>query len=236
MGRSRGRRLSNWVVSDIKLECYISQSTASDAHSVHLAITRGQEIDIRRLDSFASIVDAWESLSQAKTVLAKFRYSSSQSNDQITRRFIHAVHDTFGLQSNDDAMYEMSGDTGAGLNWIAGGGNPFVDEPPPGVHIEILNTPVNKKYKVFFVSKDVAKNIPDIAKYDRGVFIVGKNSQEFLATNERTLLVYSSYVSAAYAADYVNSRNQDSLSAEEIRLLWYEANLLQGKIDPSEKF
>jgi hypothetical protein len=133
------------------LECFIAQSTESDAHAVHLGIGRGQEVDIRRMDSFASIVDAWESLCQARKVLQKLKYHHNQDNNQITDNFLGLKHDSFGVLSNDDAMYSISGDINAARKWTSQGKRPGIDELPPGVHIKVLNPPVQKKYKVLLV-------------------------------------------------------------------------------------
>ena len=224
MGRSRGRKISNWAVNHVKLSCHINKSNVSDAHTVYLSISRNQKIKLRRLDSFASIVDAWQSLSQAKEVLAKFKYSWEQSDDEITQNFVRAVHNTFGVLSNDDAVYQMSGDTRAGMEWIAQGGDVFADTPPPGVQIEIINPPVQKKYQVMVLDSNT------------DLFTVAQDSDKPLLTEGENILVYSSYVSAAYTADYANNNNKDFLSAEEVRQLWYESNLLQGKIDRVKGF
>jgi hypothetical protein len=231
MGKSKGRKFRNWVLSNVKLKCFITQSAVSDAHAVHLAIERDRDLELRRLDSFASIVKAWESFCQAKAALADFKCSPAQSNDEITQNFIRAIHDTFGEIPNDDAIYQMSGDKEAGLKWLSQGNNAFVDEPPPGVCIEVINPPVQKNYKVLAVDREIMKNVPNKPKYDGEVFTVAKNAKEPLLV-EDTLPVYSSYVSAAYVADHVNSNNRDSLTKEELLQLLYESNVLQGKIDP----
>ena len=224
MSRSRRSKLSNWAVNYVKLSCHISKSNVSDAHTVYLSISRNQEIKLRRLDSFASIVDAWQSLSQAKAVLAKFKYSGEQSDDEITQRFVGAIHNTFGVLSNDDAVYQMSGDTRAGMEWIAQGSNPFTDIPPPGVHVEIINFPVRKKYNVMVLDSNT------------DLFTVAQDSDKPLLGEGENILAYSSYVTATYTADYANNNNKDFLSTEEVRQLWYESNLLQGKIDRAKGF
>jgi hypothetical protein len=68
MGEARRKKLAGWVPAFVRLECFVAQSMVSDAHSVYLGIGRGQEVDLRRMDSFASIVDAWESLCQSKKI------------------------------------------------------------------------------------------------------------------------------------------------------------------------
>ncbi|MEG3955256.1 hypothetical protein [Microcoleus sp. herbarium2] len=233
MGEAKRRKLAGRIPARVRLECFIARSKISDAHAVYLGIGRGQEVDLRQLDSFLSIVDAWESLSQAKKVLQGFKYHDNQDNDQITRKFISVIHDTFGKLSSDDASCQLSGNTRLGLEWIAQGHDPYRDEPPAGVHIEILKPPVQKKYRVLFIAmKEEPMKSPCGNPEDTHVFSVGKSDAEFLPfiVEDSVMPMYSSYVSAAYMADYLNSRNQDSLSNQEMLRLLYEANQLQGKI------
>jgi len=68
MGEAKRKKLAGWVPASVRFECFIAQSMVSDAHSVYLGSGRGQEVDLRRMDSFASIGDAWESLCQSKKV------------------------------------------------------------------------------------------------------------------------------------------------------------------------
>jgi hypothetical protein len=234
MGEARRRKAAGWVPALVRLECFIAQSMVSDAHSVYLGIGRGQEVELRRMESFASIVDAWESLCRSKKVLQKFKYHHTQGNNEITRNFIRLKHDTFGVFPNDDANYELSGDKSAmtlALEWISEGNNPFSGELPPGVQIKIINPPVQKKYKVFSfkVENEPVKNYCGNPE-DTHNFCVGISSTELIIVEDTEIPMYTSYISAAYTADYLNTRNQDFLSWEESRRLLYEANRLQGKI------
>ena len=234
MGEARRKKLAGWVPAFVRLECFIAPSMVSDAHSVYLGIGRGQEVDLRRMESFASIVDAWESLCRSRKVLQKFKYHHNQDNNEISRNFIRLKHDTFGVFPNDDANYELSGDKLAmtlALEWISEGNNPFSAELPPGVQIKIINPPVQKKYKVFLfkLENEPVKNYCGNPE-DTHTFGVGISNTELVLVEDTEIHMYTSYVSAAYTADYLNTRNQDFLSKEELRRLLYEANRLQGKI------
>jgi hypothetical protein len=230
MGEAKRRRLAGWVPANVRLECFIAQSKSSDAHSVYLGIKRGHEVELRLYNSFASIVNAWEDLCRCKKALQAFKYYDNQDNDQISQNFIRFLHDTFGVHSCDDAMYTLSGDTGAALQWLSQGGKPFFDEPPPGVHVEILNPPVKKKYKVLLSKREEPMESQCGNPEDTHVFSVGESIDELFLVEGRIAPIYSSYLSTAYMADYLNSRNQDSLSEQEMLRLLYEANQLQGKI------
>lgn len=65
---------------------------------------------------------------------------------------------------------------------------------------------------------------------DTYTFSVGISSKELILVEGTEIPMYTSYVTAAYIADYLNTRNQDFLSKEELSSLWYEANRLQGKV------
>ncbi|VXD17415.1 hypothetical protein PL8927_60020 [Planktothrix serta PCC 8927] len=82
--------------------------------------------------------------------------------------------------------------------------------------IEVINPPVTKTYKVI-----------ELGDY---IFAIGKSPKEpFLISND--VVLFTSYVTAAYVADYINLNNLDKLTNDELKPLWSEANKLQGLIN-----
>jgi hypothetical protein len=86
--------------------------------------------------------------------------------------------------------------------------------------LKVINHPVKKTYKVF--------ELRDC------IFVIGKSPEEpFLIVDERNsrdVFLFSSYVTAAYVADYVNLNNLNTLTSDQLKPLWSEANKLQGLI------
>lgn len=236
MGEAKRRRLAGWVPPQVRLKCFLGPSEASDAHAVHLGIRRGKEVQIRRFNCFASISDAWEDLCRYNQALQKFKYSDRQSNDEITQNLIRLTHELFGVFSNDDAQYSLLGDKKLGLEWLANGGRPYFDTPPLGVCVEILNPPVQKKYKplLFRMPEEaldeailqVSCGDPE----DTRVFTFGVSHDNPFLVEGKNVGICSSYVSAAYVADHLNITDQVYLSTKEFAQLVQEANRLQGKI------
>jgi len=235
MGEAKRRKLAGWVPHTVRLECFISKSTVSDAHCVYLGIGRGAEdIQLRRGSNYASIVDAWAELSRCRKALETFKYRDSQSNDEISQSFWRHVREKFGFFPCDDAAYQIEGiKTDKNLEWLARA-NPYCDEPPPGVIVKIIKPPVQKKHKVLFIREDLTKeNSTSLCgnPEDTHVFTVSdKEFEEFVNNPTDKVYLFSSYVSAAYVADYLNLNNIDSLSDEKMKWLLTESNRLQGKI------
>ena len=233
MGEAKRRKAAGWTPKSIQLELFIAQSMLSDAHAVHLGIGRSKGVEVRRYNSFSSIVDAWKSLCEAKSVLPKLRYHSQQSNDEISRNLIQLIHNTYGFASNDDANCQLSGDKKAGLEWIAQGANPYTDQPPPGCFVEVTVPPVRKKHKVLLLKNEEKSALNNLSANPENycVFTVGESHSQLIAQTEKEVFLYSSYVSAAYLADYLNIYHLDTVSGDVRLKLLYEANLLQGKVE-----
>lgn len=238
MGEAKRRKEAGWVPRMMRLECFIAQSQTSDAHSVYLGISRGEGVQLRQGNSFARIESAWEDLCRDKKVLKTFKYRNSQSNDEIAQAFwCHALN-TFGDVHSDDFKYELWGDKRAGLEWIKQGGRPYWDEPPAGVRIKIINPPVQKNYKVLLIRDNLGEkeHIKSLCgnPEDTHVFTVSnKTFDELVEDAKQQIHLYSSYVSAAYAADYLNSNNLNLdylLNEKNTQRLLYESNRLQGKL------
>jgi hypothetical protein len=236
MGEAKRKKLAGWIPLQVRLKCFIGPSAVSDAHAVHLGIRRGEEIQIRRFSSFANISDAWEELCRVKQALLKLKYFDRQSNNEITQNLIRLNHELFGVFSCDDAQYTVSGDKKSCLKWLAEGKSPHCDTPPPGVCIEILNPPVQKRYKtLLFKMPEEALEEALIRTScgdpeDTHVFTFGMSHDKPFLVEGKDVGLCSSYVSAAYVADHLNATNQSYLSSKEFTRLVYEANRLQGKI------
>lgn len=235
MGEARRQKLAGWVLHTVRLECFIAQSKHSDAHCVYLGIGRSKEdIQLQQGNNFSKIVDAWTELCQCKKALETFKYHDSQTNDNIGQNFWKYVIKVFGVVPSDDAMYRMEGDTKKTLDWIAQGGNPFLDKPPVNVRVKIINPLVQKIYKALMIKPDLVdgdlKSLcgnPD----DVYVFSVGKSHEDpILESGSNNMFLFSSYVTAAYVADHLNEQSQNFLERREMIDLVQKSNKLQGKI------
>lgn len=230
MGEAKRKRLASRVQKPLRfVECFLAQSTVSDAHAVYLGIGRGLEITIHRLQSFTSIVDAWKFLRRATKVLLKFNYFDNQDCNEIASNFISILDHKYGHLFNDDPKCMLE-NTDIAIKGIAQGRMPNVNELPPGVNRDFFHPPVQKKYKVlYWLRTDPIKSLCGNPQ-DTCWFSVGESHDNPLLVDKGNPLICSSYVTAAYIADYVNTHNQEGISEQEFAQLTHEANNLQGKV------
>ncbi|MEG3935029.1 MULTISPECIES: hypothetical protein [unclassified Microcoleus] len=228
---NRRKRFDSNYGNSLNIGCFIAASTSSDAHAVYLGFGRKRSVERRLISAHASIIDAWKIFVYCQDILSKLKYFHLQSNDQITSNFISSLIGTYGDYSDDDAVYEVSGDKKALMDWLSQGKTILDDDLPSNINVLVVKPPVSKKYKVFwYESQEAPKNTYGNPE-ENCVFTVGKNSDEPISGGaHKKVILFSSYVTAAYVADYVNRLNRDSLTEEEVKRLLFEANRLQGKI------
>lgn len=216
------------------LECFIFPSEGSDAHCVYLAIGNQKHWNHWNLNSFNTIVDAWDYLLKARDLLKGFKYFSHQGNDEIAYRFSSAVRKAYpDVNSTDQCL--IIGDALLIHNWQKEGNRPGIDVPPPGIEVKDFSSAVKKKYSIRWQPGSKAFNHCGNPE-SSGVFVIVKNSLKALLvsepgfepflTGDAETRIYPSYVTAAYTADYINTQNKDWLSREETLRLLNEAKTL----------
>lgn len=224
--------------STLHLGCFIAKSTSSDAHAVYLGIGRGSKpqkgepkIERRLMSPHASITDAWKILGNCQKILSNFSCDINASNDAITQKFVRQLLDTYGDYPDDEGIIKLVSGHKEAFAWIQNGGTLMDADLPSGIVVQIDKPIVIKTCKVWLMSLGVPVPENSYGNYDDNhVYTIGQTLEKPVCRVADEMYVFSSYVTAAYVADYLNRLNKDSLTAEEVKQLLFESNRIQGKI------
>ena len=191
--------------------CFISVSSSSDAHAIYLGINRFGEIETRLISAHACIKSAFEKLGYCRDVLSNIKFTSWQTNNEICTIFLKHLVNLYGDYESDDAIYVLDNDA-----------------------IKTISPPVKKLYTVlltkapeFDIDYRTFYGNPD----DYCFFTVIDESDKPIGIyNDKQIPIFSSYVTAAFVADYCHENKTNQLTISLFKQLWNESNKLQGKI------
>ncbi|AFZ15696.1 hypothetical protein Cri9333_4940 (plasmid) [Crinalium epipsammum PCC 9333] len=190
---------------------FISVSDFSDAHAIYLGINRFGEIETRLVSAHACIKSAWEKLGYCRDVLSTIKFTSWQTNNEINTIFLQNLVNLYGDYESDDAIYMLDNDV-----------------------IKTISPPVKKLYTVslakrpeFDVDYRTFYGNPD----DYCFFtVIDESGKPISIFGDKEIHIFSSYVTAAYVADYCHENKTHQLSPSLFKQLWTESNKIQGKI------
>ena len=206
MGEAKRRARLDPNYGQSKLEWVLRKSTLSDAHAIFLKIPNDYVL-ARIVSVHASIEYACQVLGWCNEVAAKMnnqvRYSHYNAQE-IMSKFCFNLISEYGDYESDD-IEAIS--TNHGITEIVKG--------------------VEKKYIALEMSDETFIVVNNIEFSDQE-----KKSESAVLTEDGHLMVFSSYITAAYIADYCHNNDiiNNCLPVKQVQVLWTEANKLQGKI------
>jgi hypothetical protein len=249
MGEAKRRKALDPNYGKPKIKCFLGKAEYSDCHAIYLRLPSDDEARI--VSVHKDIKVAYDIMNKCNDILDKMIMPAHKDPDIIFTDFIRQLIDIHGDYESDDAEFisSINGVTpikppiikkyiviSASSEQIAKMTAGNIDEN------NRIGTSENHfdEYDIFYLvakvktlenklsAEDIAKNT--LASLSDGMpyhipSLPNREIDTLLTT------VFSSYVTAAYIADYMDANNlEPEVGSKLLERLWEESNKMQGKL------